>query len=88
MAMTAIASAGFWWIGLNNEEVEGTWVWSDGRSVTWNNWKRGEPTNDACLHNFAVLNGAIGKWGEFLRSFSEGCAEVRLKFICRIISGW
>jgi len=34
-----------WWIGFNDIETEGTFVWSNGDPVTWTHWAGGEPNN-------------------------------------------
>lgn len=33
------------WIGFNDIDVEGTFVWENGESVTFTNWSAGEPNN-------------------------------------------
>jgi len=35
----------FAWIGMTDEEQEGTWVWVSGEPVTYTNWAPGEPNN-------------------------------------------
>jgi hypothetical protein len=37
----------FLWIGLSDEQVEGTFVWADGDSSQYRHWYSGEPNNDA-----------------------------------------
>ncbi len=34
---------GFYWIDGSDEAVEGIWVFSDGRKVTYTNWNRSQP---------------------------------------------
>jgi len=38
-------STGKWWIGLNDRDSEGTFVWENGESVTYTAWASGEPNN-------------------------------------------
>lgn len=47
----------FIWIGANDMEVEGTWVWSDGAPVTFTLWNTdlGQPNNEAPGQHCAVL---------------------------------
>jgi titin len=33
------------WIGLTDEAVENTWVWSSGEAYSYTNWNSGEPNN-------------------------------------------
>ncbi|MCY2928853.1 MAG: lectin-like protein, partial [Planctomycetota bacterium] len=43
---TTFSSAfGSLWIGLTDQPVEGTWVWSSGQAVTYMNWSSGQPNN-------------------------------------------
>jgi len=44
------------WIGLNDREKEGTFVWSDGSTSTYTNWRKGEPNNvkeEDCVYMYA-----------------------------------
>ena len=44
------------WIGLNDGAQEGTWVWTDGSTVSYTNWNTNEPNNSGdCAH---VYNSA------------------------------
>ena len=36
---------GFCWIGLNDFDTEGTFVWSDGSGSSYRNWAVGQPNN-------------------------------------------
>ena len=63
-----------WWIGYNDQGIEGTWVWSFGAS-NFVNWSPGEPNNigneDCAVDN----NGLAGQWNDL------DCNNLRF-FIC------
>jgi hypothetical protein len=46
--------ASYWWIGLNDLAVEGTFEWSSGDAVTYTNWGSGQPDDgrgtEECVH--------------------------------------
>ena len=33
------------WLGGNDLEAEGSWIWSDGSSWSYSNWQSGQPDN-------------------------------------------
>ncbi len=55
------------WIGLTDELVEGTWVWSSGEPVTFTNWGLFEPDNANGDQDYGGLwripGGVGGGWG-------------------------
>ncbi len=63
---------GKWWIGLNDINVEGTWVWSDNSPLTYSAWKSGEPNNSG--GEDCAETDDVG-WND------EGCGEVRA-YVC------
>ena len=40
---STITGSAFCWLGLNDIENEGTWVWADGDASTYRNWHPGQP---------------------------------------------
>ena len=44
-----------WWMGFNDIDSEGTWVWEDGTTVSYTNWAAGEP-NDSGGEDCGQLN--------------------------------
>jgi hypothetical protein len=56
-------------IGLNDIDQEGTFVWSSGQAVTYENWTTGQPDNwlDVGGEDWVVMNGEFldeGKWDD------------------------
>lgn len=60
-----------YWIGLNDEAVEGTFVWSINEPVTFTNWEEGQPDNNASKINMdrdadhVEMLPFNGKWDDF-----------------------
>jgi hypothetical protein len=57
-----------WWIGLNDLNQEGLWVWSSGEAPVFEDWCNGEP-NDCCTEiegeeNVALMNDHCGGWND------------------------
>ena len=50
------------WIGFNDVASEANWVWASGESVSYSNWKSGQPDN---MNNedYAYM-GLTGGWGD------------------------
>jgi hypothetical protein len=58
-----------YWIGLNDQQVEGTFEWSDGDPFSFTNWLPGEPnaasTSEDCVHLLRAASGlSSGKWND------------------------
>ncbi|KAJ7990080.1 hypothetical protein DPEC_G00296580 [Dallia pectoralis] len=57
------------WIGLTENEVEGTWRWVDGTLLTTSYWKEHEPnggTNENCTEITGFHNDPILAWNDLL----------------------
>jgi len=68
------ASNVYFWIGLNDVEEEGKYVWSDGSDYIYNNWKKGDPNN---FHNEdCIFLEPLMKWYDY------GCQNKEY-FICK-----
>ena len=52
------------WIGANDKDVEGTWVWTDGSAWKLENWRTGEPNNDHEHCAEMKANVQNGKWND------------------------
>ena len=55
----SISQHGFW-IGLNDELVEGQFVWSSGEPVVYTNWQPGEPNNMLGVEDWAHMEKLKG----------------------------
>ncbi len=79
---TALALANDdWWIGLNDQRAEGTWVWSFGTS-SYTNWDSGEPggpsadsADCASVENGSSSFETRGRWGD------RNCNEAK-PYVC------
>jgi hypothetical protein len=49
-ACNAVSATGNCWIGLSDSVEEGTWAWTDGTAVDYENWNAGEPVSFASGH--------------------------------------
>jgi len=65
------------WIGLNDQEVEGTWVWVSGEEVEFTSWNAGEPSDTVGNENCVGAHWSGANWND------EACTELN-EFVCEI----
>lgn len=70
----------FIWIGLNDEEEEGRYVWSDG---SWSNktvfyWQDGQPDDAGHRENCVSINPAAGTYSD------QPCDETLIPYACEL----
>jgi hypothetical protein len=72
------------WIGFNDMQVEGQFVWSSGAPITYTNWDIGEPSNAGGNEDFATIrkNNPLGMWNDLpdhpvgFHADSQGVVEI------------
>ena len=60
--MGSLVTGGSCWIGINDIDNEGTFIWADGTEVTYTGWPIGEPNNSGnedCTHMYTT-----GYWND------------------------
>ena len=63
------------WIGLSDETIEGSFVWTDGIVATYTDWLRASRPNGGKKENCVVLYR--GGWEDI-------SCELRRKFVCEL----
>ncbi|XP_052024416.1 low affinity immunoglobulin epsilon Fc receptor isoform X3 [Apodemus sylvaticus] len=59
------------WIGLQDLNMEGEFVWTDGSPLSYSNWNPGEPNNGGQGEDCVMMRGS-GQWNDaFCRSYLE-----------------
>ena len=55
-----------YWLGFNDVDAEGVWVWASGEQVTYTNWHPGMPDDYNGNEDFAEINGYFraGAWND------------------------
>ena len=66
-----------WWFGLNDQLVEGTFVWEDGTPVTYTNWHSGEPNDQFGNEDCGMLN-LFGTWTQW----NDATCTNTMPFVC------
>ncbi len=83
LAHISRGTGGTWWIGFNDIDSEGNFVWVDGSTSTYTGWASGEPNNDqyGLPENCTVLKWASSTagWNDLPCSSSSDSDQ---EFIC------
>ncbi|KAH0627501.1 hypothetical protein JD844_003272 [Phrynosoma platyrhinos] len=70
-------STDFLWIGLNDQKTQMYFEWSDGTSVRFTKWQRGEPTHvNNRQEDCVIMSGENGDWADHY-------CEEELGYICK-----
>ncbi|KAK3105432.1 hypothetical protein FSP39_025136 [Pinctada imbricata] len=66
------------WIGLNDINKRGRWIWDNGNSMSYTNWDSGQPdTCSSCEEKCVLMRiDRSGKWHDY------GCYTTHNPFIC------
>uniref|UniRef100_A0A7N8XU67 C-type lectin domain-containing protein n=1 Tax=Mastacembelus armatus TaxID=205130 RepID=A0A7N8XU67_9TELE len=71
------------WIGLTDKEVEGTWKWTDGRSLTTSYWDANQPDNGGGDPNCGEEDCAHIQTGkETEKNWNDRSCDTSLRWIC------
>ena len=86
-----------YWIGYNDNNEEGTFVWDNGSDSTYTNWNGGEPNNSGD-EDVVEFNGYNGKWNDlrssdgrfFIIEFSGtvSAKDVIINYVVSKSAGW
>jgi hypothetical protein len=52
------------WLGFTDQDLEGTFTWTDGSPVTYTNWNSGEPNDFGGNEDYAEMLGSSGTWND------------------------
>jgi hypothetical protein len=76
----------FLWIGINDLEKEGNFVWISGEKSAYFNWALSEPNNNIQQggEHFGTLNGIANPFDRTLGTWSDAPARAKLQGIVEI----
>ena len=72
------------WIGLNDEAVEGTFVWYDQSPVTYTNWASGEPNNNGSGEDCVQIY-PDGRWNDLPCGIGNAKSVIEVN-LCPVIN--
>ena len=86
--LVRLNQTGVIWIGLNDEAVEGTFVWYDQSPVTYTNWATNEPNNSGgnedCVQIYPT-GANPGKWNDLPCTSSNAKSIIEVN-LCPVIN--
>jgi len=53
------------WLGGSDQKTEGTWVWTDGSSVTYTDWYGNEPNSGTSRNCIYAYSGYNWQWFDY-----------------------
>ncbi|MBL1208464.1 C-type lectin domain-containing protein [Geminocystis sp. GBBB08] len=76
----------FLWIGLNDQENEGEFIWVSGEKSDYYNWAKDEPNDNPKQggEDYGVLNGFANPFNRPVGTWSDAPIHVKLKAIVEI----
>lgn len=85
--LVRLGESGVIWIGLNDETVEGSFVWYDQSPVTYSNWSPGEPNNSGNEDCVQIYPGGAnpGMWNDLSCSSNNAKSIIEVN-LCPIIN--
>lgn len=71
------------WLGASDEQLEGNWVWVDGKPFTFKSWGRGQPDNARGEEHFLMMGWNGGNWNDAAESAESAGKFIQVQgFIC------
>ncbi|WP_342597561.1 C-type lectin domain-containing protein [Cyanobacterium aponinum UTEX 3222] len=76
----------FLWIGINDQAVEGEFIWISGEMSNYLNWAEGEPNNNPQQggEHFGVINGSNNPFKRPVGTWSDAPEQAKLKGIIEL----
>ncbi|MCX6872918.1 MAG: lectin-like protein [Verrucomicrobia bacterium] len=59
---------GYLWLGLSDAASEGTWLWSNGTTATYNRWLTGQPNGGATENQVVIMENSM-QWADAAEDF-------------------
>ena len=63
------STQGYLWIGLSDVTTEGTWLWTNGSTATYNRWLAGQPSGGATENHVVIMENTT-QWADTTEAFA------------------